>query len=57
MVTFEATIKETSGAILHPTYMVSDEEAKYLTDQFFVDFWGLNNPDVEEWSIKRINDK
>ena len=54
MVTFEATIKEKGGAILHPIYMISDEEAKYLTEKFFIDFWGLNNPDVEEWSINKI---
>ena len=53
MVTFEATIKEKGGAVLHPTYTVPNEDAKYKDKRFFIDFWGLNNDDVEEWEIEK----
>lgn len=55
MVTWEATIKEHGNDhLLHPTYSVSDNEAKYVTNAFLVDFFGLNEPDVEWYRIKKL---
>lgn len=51
---FKATIKEkgVDGVIrtLHPEF-VGD-----VTKDFLIDFWGLNNPDVLEWTIEEYDD-
>ena len=55
MVTYEATIKEKCGAVLHPTYMASEDFWKWNEPiPFLKKFCGLDNPDVESWSIKKI---
>ena len=48
---FELTIKEKGGAVLHPSYMGCVDE------EFLVDFFGLNNPDVESYEITEIKHK
>ena len=54
MVIVKAQIKEVNNEhILTPSYMVSNEEAQYLPDEFFVDFWGLDNSDVEWYKLER----
>lgn len=58
MVTWEATIKERGNDhLLHPTYSVSDNEATYVTNAFLVDFFGLNEPDVEWYKIEKVENK
>lgn len=54
MKTVRATIKERSGAVLHPEYLVPDDELRFYTRQYFIDFWGLNDPDVVEWELEGI---
>lgn len=49
---FRATIKEKSGAVLHPEYLGDDN----VTTSFLIDFWGLNEPDVVDWTIEKINE-
>lgn len=49
-----ATIKERGGAVLHPEYDIPDDEFQFLTRQYFIDFWGLNAPDVVEWELEGI---
>ena len=57
MVTIKAKIKEVNNDhILTPSYMVSDEEEKYLSDAFFVNFWGLDHSDVEWYKLERERD-
>lgn len=56
MITWQATIKEVGNPhILTPTYSISNEEEKYLNEQFFIDFWGLDNDDVEWYKLERID--
>lgn len=47
---FVATIKEmgTDGKVrtLHPEYMGD------VTEEYLIDFWGLNHPDVLEYEIE-----
>jgi len=45
---FELTTKEKGGAVLHPSY------AGCVDEDFLVDFFGLNNPDVESYKINEI---
>ena len=45
---FSITIKEKGGAILHPSYYGNDN----LCEADMVSFFGLNEPDVESYSIK-----
>lgn len=57
MVTITAKIKEVGNDhILTPSYLVPDEEAKFLPDEYFIDFWGLDHPDVEWYELKRGDD-
>ena len=58
MVTIKATIKEVGNDnILTPEYLVPDEEAKFLSDSFFIDFWGLDRDDVEWYALEREGKK
>ena len=45
---FELTIRERGGATLHPSYMGCVDE------QFLVDFYGLDEGDVESYEITEI---
>ena len=56
MITWKATIKEVGNEhLLTPTYSINNEEEKYLNEQFFIDFWGLDNDDVEWYKLERID--
>lgn len=57
MITWKATIKEVGNEhLLTPTYSISNEEEKYLNEQFFIDFWGLDEDDVEWYKLERIEE-
>ena len=60
MVTWKATIKERGNAnILTPSYTFSEdlyEQNEELTRKFLIKFWGLEQPDVEWYELKKIND-
>lgn len=45
---FKATIKETSGHILHPEYFGDVDK------EFLINFWGCNDPDVEWYIIEEV---
>ncbi len=45
---FELTIREKGGAVLHPSYMGCVDE------DFLVQYFGLNSPDVESYEITEI---
>lgn len=47
---FKATIKETSGHILHPEYFGDVDK------EFLINFWGCNEPDVEWYIIEEVTD-
>lgn len=52
METWAATIKEVSSEhLLTPTYT-----GENVTKKFLVDFWGLENPDVEWYKIERVEE-
>ena len=58
MVTWKATIKEVGNEhLLTPTYSICNcnDEEKYLNEQFFIDFWGLEEDDVEWYKLERID--
>lgn len=47
MKTFKATIKEKGNDhLLHPTYIGDADE------QFLIELWGLNEPDIEWYTIE-----
>lgn len=48
METWKATIKERGReSLLHPTYSVPEDGMHdHIDDNFLIDFWGLNEPDV-----------
>lgn len=49
MRTFQATIKEKgNNTLLHPSY-TGDVDEKFL-----IDFWGLDKPDVEWYSLVEV---
>jgi hypothetical protein len=51
-VTWEAKIKEAGRpGVLTPTYTGDDSE---VNREFLIKFWGLNEPDVESYELKRI---
>lgn len=51
-VTWEAKIKEKGNpSILTPSY-TGDSET--VTREFLIDFWGLNNPDVESYELNQV---
>ncbi len=47
---FEATIVEKGGHVLKPSFVGDVDE------EFLIKFWGLNEPDVESYELKEIND-
>lgn len=51
---FKATIKEQGkdGVVRH----VFPEFVGNVTKEYLIDFWGLNNPDVLEWTIEEYDD-
>ena len=53
MFTYEITVKERNGHTLHPSYTSPTEVSR----KFLIDFFGLNQPDVESYSIKVIPPK
>lgn len=64
MNTWQATIKEKGNEhILTPIYMVNnmfnhiadEKQREYETRKFLVNFWGLNNPDVEWFKLEKID--
>lgn len=66
METWKATIKEYgSEKLLTPVYVFSDSmfghiddvrRREYETRKFLIDFWGLQNPDVEWYTIEKLDD-
>ena len=51
-VTWEAKIKEKGNpSILTPSY-TGDSET--VTREFLINFWGLNNPDVESYELNQV---
>lgn len=53
MKTWKATIKEVGNDhILHPEYMFPDGEPKTREDM--IEFWGLNNSDVEWYKLELV---
>ena len=54
---FKAEVKETDGSFVAPTYMASDEFWEYNDPkEFLVNFWGLNNSDVESYKLFEVVD-
>lgn len=54
MIKWTATIKEKGNDhILTPSYTVSDEDGRYLDKDFFINFWGLDNPDIEWYKLNK----
>ena len=52
MITWTAKIKERGhDTILAPSYTLPDGEDK--DEKFFIDFWGLKEPDVEWYELKK----
>ena len=55
MRTFGATIKEKEGAVVNPTYMADDDFWKWNEPKpFLINFWGLENADVEDYTLYEI---
>jgi len=64
MITWQATIKERGNDhLLTPTYSMSDDmfghikderQREYETRKFLIEFWGLDNPDVEWYKLEKI---
>ena len=53
MITWKAKIKERDNEhILTPTYLCDDN----VTEKDMIDFWGLDNPDVEWYKLEKIDD-
>ena len=51
-VTWEARIKEKGNpSVLTPSY-TGDVET--VTREFLIDFWGLNDPDVESYELRQV---
>ena len=52
MITWTARIKERAREhILTPSYTLLDGEDK--DEKFFIDFWGLEEPDVEWYELRK----
>lgn len=58
MITWQATIKEHGReSLLTPTYSVPEDGMHdHIDENFLIDFWGLNEPDVEWYHIEKLND-
>jgi len=64
METWQAKIKEKGNDhILTPTYMIPNdmfgyikpkEKREEMTRKYLVDFWGLNEPDVEWYKLEKL---
>lgn len=64
MITWQAMIKERGNDNpLTPSYSMSDDMFGHINDErqreyemrrFLVEFWGLNNPDVEWYKLEKI---
>ena len=64
MITWKATIKERDNEhLLTPTYSMSNDMFGHIKDErqrdnetrkFLIDFWGLNNPDVEWYKLEKL---
>ena len=51
-VTWEARIKEKGNpSVLTPSYT---GDAETVTREFLIDFWGLNDPDVESYELRQV---
>lgn len=57
MITWKATIKEKNNEhILTPEYLVPDDGAHdYIDEKYLIDFWGLENDDVEWYKIEKVS--
>jgi hypothetical protein len=57
MITWKATIKEKNNEhILTPEYLVPDDVAHdYIDEKYLIDFWGLENDDVEWYKIEKVS--
>ena len=57
MVTWKATIKECGmESLLTPTYSVPDDGMHdHIDENFLVDFWGLNESDVEWYKLEKVS--
>lgn len=67
METWKATIKEKDNdVLLTPEYYfpeggmfsgITDEQKReYATRKFLIDFWGLEEPDVEWYELEKVSD-
>lgn len=56
MITWKATIKERGNEkLLTPMYCVPEDGMHdYIDEDFLIDFWGLNEPDVEWYKLEKI---
>lgn len=64
MITWQATIKERGNDhLFKPTYSWTNVPFDYIKDErqreyeirkFLIEFWGLNNPDVEWYKLEKI---
>ncbi len=64
MTIWQAIIKERGNDhLLTPLYSMSDDvfghikderQREYETRKFLIDFWGLNNPDVEWFKLEKV---
>ena len=57
MITWKATIKEKNNEhILTPEYLVPYDVAHdYIDEKYLIDFWGLENDDVEWYKIEKVS--
>lgn len=57
MTTWEATIKEVNNEhLLHPSWIGESEHDDDYMRKFLIGFWGLDKPDVEWYTLKKIED-
>ena len=64
MITWHATIKERGNDnLLTPSYSMTEDmfghikderQREYETRRFLIEFWGLNNPDVEWYKLEKV---
>jgi hypothetical protein len=64
MITWQATIKENGNDhLLTPSYSMTEDMFGYIKDErqreyemrkFLIEFWGLNNPDVEWYKLEEV---
>lgn len=54
---FKARIKEKGGHCVYPEYMADDDFWRWHDPRaFLVNFWGLNEPDVEFYALFEVID-